>query len=187
MIFRDHLDAIRKAVEGLRPAGDPRHAPEAQRALDALDALERRLTELEKRSGSSRGRVGEPGGRSGPVILIAEDDAPARRVMVHLLDHAGYQVLEAENGASALRTALYHEGSIDLLLTDLVMPDFDGVTLAGQIRGVRPDIKVLFVSGFDTDELRRQEVKLDERSVQVIRKPFRREELLATLHRMLNG
>jgi CheY-like chemotaxis protein len=187
MIFRDQLDAIRQAVEGARSTSGSSCAAEVKRALQALDELEGRLQELEKGLDEKGKRKAVPGHRElheGHTILIAEDDPAARRVMIHLLDQAGYRTLEAASGASALQAALYHDGDIHVLLADLVMPDFDGAALAEQIRGVRPGIKTLFISGFDANELRRQEVKFDAKAVNFIRKPFRREELLAALRQL---
>ncbi|MGA1530252.1 MAG: response regulator [Kiritimatiellia bacterium] len=185
MILRDKLDAIREALEATRSNGDSGCQGKIDDALDALRALEQSLADLKLSLKTPAINSAQERGRGERVILVAEDESPARRVMIHLLDQAGYVVLEAENGAAALRLALYHEGRIDLLLTDLVMPDFDGIALAEQIRRVRPEMKILFMSGFAPDELRRQSVELDRVDIDVMRKPFRREELLTTLKSLL--
>jgi PAS domain S-box-containing protein len=119
------------------------------------------------------------------TVLIAEDEEGARRVMVRMLQDAGYTVLEAENGATAVRQILFHEGPVHLLLTDLMMPDFDGRALAEQIRGMRPDIKVLYISGYSESQLEDVGIKPGLPGVKLMRKPFRRDELLTAVRTAL--
>jgi len=115
--------------------------------------------------------------RGSGTILLAEDEEGARRVISRMLQDQGYTVIEAENGAMAIRSMLFHQGEIDLLLTDLVMPDFDGRALADQIRGLKPDIKVLYTSGYRHEDLKESGMILPEGSL--LKKPFRREELIS--------
>jgi len=80
-------------------------------------------------------------------ILIVDDEPPVRR-MVHLfLELAGFRVLEASNGAEALELLDAHTADIGLLLTDLNMPGINGIELATQVRRLRPDLPVVFLSG----------------------------------------
>jgi signal transduction histidine kinase len=95
---------------------------------------------------------------SGPMplgketILLAEDEPSVRNVTAAMLRDLGYTVLEAANGEEALQVAREHAGKeIPLLLTDVVMPQMSGKTLADQLRGERPNMRVLFISGY-TDE-----------------------------------
>lgn len=124
--------------------------------------------------------------RGHETVLVAEDDAGARRVISRILKSHGYHVLEAENGASAVRTILSHEGSVDLLLADIMMPDFDGPALARQAVSLRPGIKVIYASGFDASDLDRQHIALEGESFAFMKKPFRREELLTLVRRELD-
>ncbi|MFO0651692.1 MAG: PAS domain S-box protein [Polyangiales bacterium] len=83
------------------------------------------------------------------TVLVVEDDAPLRLSMSRTLRQCGYSVLEAATGAEALRVAGSNDGAITLLVTDLLMPDVDGVALAATMRGREPTLRVLFISGYD--------------------------------------
>ena len=87
------------------------------------------------------------------TILIAEDDEILRRLTKGLLEKAGYRVLEAENAALALAAARAHPGPIQLLLADVVMPGGSGRDLARQLAESRPDMEVLYVSGYTDDAI----------------------------------
>jgi len=82
------------------------------------------------------------------TVLIVDDEAPLRVATRRLLERFGYHVLEAEGGETAIALAERHDGPIHLLLTDVVMPGLSGRDVALAIRAKRPDIKVLFVSGY---------------------------------------
>jgi CheY-like chemotaxis protein len=86
--------------------------------------------------------------RSAEVILLAEDEDSVRSLVARVLRGQGYTVLEADNGVEALRVAREYAGPIDLLLTDVVMPQLGGKALAVQLAAVRPGIKTLFMSGY---------------------------------------
>lgn len=81
------------------------------------------------------------------TILLVEDDPPIRRLIQRVLQGQGYQLLEACNGREALSLAEHHRGTIDLLVTDVVMPKMDGFTLGERLVESRPDTRVLFLSG----------------------------------------
>jgi PAS domain S-box-containing protein len=85
--------------------------------------------------------------RGDETILLVEDEEGIRAMTRDYLQTAGYKVLEAENGASAARIASEHPGAIDLLLTDILMPEMRGDDLANLVRRNRPGIGVLFISG----------------------------------------
>lgn len=128
-----------------------------------------------------------PAPRGGETILIAEDDPGARRIIARILSGQGYNVLESENGASAIRTLLHHGEPVHLLLADVMMPDFDGRSLAEQVERLRPGVKVIYVSGFDKADLDRQEVFVHGESISLVKKPFRREELLSLVREVLDA
>ena len=91
------------------------------------------------------------------TILLVEDDEAVRDAVGHELVALGYSVLEAGDGPEALRVAAALPGRpIDLLLTDVVMPEMDGCTLAARLRESRPGLKVLFSSGYARDTVLRQ-------------------------------
>jgi CheY-like chemotaxis protein len=85
------------------------------------------------------------------TVLLVEDDAGVRKLAERVLQRQGYGLLVAVNGQEALELATQHNGVIDLLLTDVVMPGISGHSLAEQLRQKWPDLKILFISGY-TDQ-----------------------------------
>ncbi|MCC6751874.1 MAG: PAS domain S-box protein [Deltaproteobacteria bacterium] len=97
-------------------------------------------------------RAERPGPRPGPpgreTVLVVEDDEGVRRFVMRALGRHGYQLLEAPGGREALEVHARHSGSIDLLLTDVVMPAMSGPELAQALRARQPELRVLFMSGY---------------------------------------
>ena len=91
--------------------------------------------------------------RGSETILLVEDEEAVRDLAREVLRGQGYTVLSARHGAEALLTAEGHGGSIELLLTDVVMPGMSGIELAGRLTALRPDIRILFTSGYAGDRL----------------------------------
>ena len=81
-----------------------------------------------------------------------EDEDPLRAVVARMLGQAGYRVLDARTAAEACELFEEHKDDIALLLTDVIMPDMNGPSLAQRLVGIRPELRVLFVSGY-TEEL----------------------------------
>jgi PAS domain S-box-containing protein len=117
----------------------------------------------------------------GHVILVVEDEPAMMEVTARLLRRNGYTVLESPTGARALELAAQNE--VHLLLTDSVMPHMSGRELAERMKHVRPDLPVLFMSGYSHGVLGPQRI-LDE-GVALIQKPFNEEELLDYIRRSL--
>jgi PAS domain S-box-containing protein len=117
------------------------------------------------------------------TILVAEDEAPVRRVIERVLKSAGYRVYVAANGHEALAMAptLPH---LDLLLTDVVMPGMSGVDLARQLTRARPDLRVILASGYTGDSLIRVGAR---ETVPYLDKPFTAETLLVRVRQVLDG
>ena len=92
----------------------------------------------------------EPGGlpRGTETVLLVEDEPSFRALARELLEMLGYTVLESQDVSDALRIAEQHTGTVHLLITDVVMPRMNGRTLAKAVQGFRPDIKVLYMSGY---------------------------------------
>jgi CheY-like chemotaxis protein len=84
-----------------------------------------------------------------PTILLAEDEPAVRRLAGFVLESQGFTVLRAGSGREALEASDAHPGAIDLLVTDLMMPEMSGEQLADQLSRRRPGIRVLFLSGYD--------------------------------------
>ncbi len=85
--------------------------------------------------------------RGSETILLVEDEELLCHVVVDMLGHLGYKVLGATSGKQALALAQEYSGRIDVLITDVLLPELGGPQLADSLRGSRPDLKVIFVSG----------------------------------------
>jgi len=109
--------------------------------------------------------------RGSETVLLVEDEPSVRDLAHRLLNQQGYKVLEAANGKEALRVVLEHIGEkIHLLLTDVVMPRMGGKELADQLKILRPDIKVLYASGYTDNAIVHHGVL--ERGTNFLQKPF---------------
>jgi CheY-like chemotaxis protein len=112
----------------------------------------------------------------GLTALIVEDEDALREVTRRLLTRQGYTVITAGNGLEAIAAAASYQGTIDLLLTDVIMPQMLGREAAERIRQIRPDIRVLYMSGYAQPVLA-AEGRLDP-DVLLLDKPFTERELL---------
>jgi CheY-like chemotaxis protein len=92
----------------------------------------------------------------GETLLLVEDAGRVRAVVREILEMQGYRVLEARHGADALRVSAEHAGRIDLLVTDVVMPQMSGRELARRLTALRPGLRVLYVSGYTDDAIVRR-------------------------------
>jgi CheY-like chemotaxis protein len=119
----------------------------------------------------------------GETVLVVEDEAALRSAVRRMLQGAGYTVLEARHGEDALEVLEQH-GGVDLLVTDVVMPQMGGRELASRVRGMFPDMPILFITGYTDDELLRK--GSIEREAEVLRKPFISADLLSAVGRLLN-
>src|SRR5439155_25357311 len=108
--------------------------------------------------------------RGSETILLVEDEDVVRGLARQILEQAGYHVLEAWGGEEAVHLTTEHSGTINLLLTDVVMPKASGKEIANLITSIRPDLRVLFMSGY-TDEAIVHHGVLDS-GVEFIQKPF---------------
>ncbi len=124
------------------------------------------------------------------TVLLVEDEMAVRRSVRRLLERAGYRVIEARHGADALLVWRETHGAIDLLLTDVRMPELGGVGLVNALHGIRPDLPVLLISGYAADETAGASPKGDGvaslPSAVFIEKPFTGEELLRGVREALD-
>ncbi|MCF8056147.1 MAG: response regulator [Desulfocapsa sp.] len=111
----------------------------------------------------------------GEMILLVEDESALREMGQKMLERMGYQVWAAATPAEAIRLAAEHQDEIQLLITDVVMPEMNGRDLADHLHTLYPEIKILFMSGYTADVIAHQGV-LDE-GVQFIQKPFSMKDL----------
>jgi len=100
------------------------------------------------------------------IVLLVDDDLTVRRLVSESLQISGYRVLEAYSGRDAIAISEHHPGRIDLLLSDIVMPGMTGVELADHLKKLRPDMRIMFLSGYD------QGMLVVDKGWQFIRKPF---------------
>ena len=138
--------------------------------------------------------VAEPAEPSGPAtvdslrgtetVLLVEDSELVRPLVAEVLESYGYTVLAAVDGIEALALAAAHQGPIDVLLTDVVMPRMSGRELADRLLVARPDLKLLFTSGYPADTVVRHGVA--ESQVAFIQKPFESDDLAAAIRRVLD-
>ena len=129
----------------------------------------------------------EPAGilHGSETILLAEDNEHVRRLTGTILRRHGYTVLEAEDGAKALEILDAHSGSVNMLLTDVVMPEMNGGELYAQAVKLEPELKVLYMSGY-TDNVIAHHGILDE-GIQFIQKPFSIQALTAKIREVLDN
>ncbi|MFO0810967.1 MAG: ATP-binding protein [Gemmataceae bacterium] len=118
------------------------------------------------------------------TILLAEDEDAVRSLARQTLEGLGYQVLEARNGADAFVRSRRHHGTIHLVLSDVIMPHLDGPALVRQLVARRPDIKALFMSGYNDSTLFDQGI--DERDFGYLHKPFSSDELAQAVRDVLD-
>jgi nitrogen-specific signal transduction histidine kinase/ActR/RegA family two-component response regulator len=123
-----------------------------------------------------------PGGTE--TILVVEDEPAILRMTGMMLEQKGYTVLSAAAPSEAVEKAKTHSSAIDLLLSDVVLPEMSGRDLAGQITGHNPGIRVLFMSGYTADVIAHQGV-LDD-AVAFIQKPFSMNDLLEKVREVLD-
>jgi PAS domain S-box-containing protein len=142
-----------------QPAGAPRQAPTAAATPESTDGHE--------------------------TVLLAEDDNAVRALARRVLTSRGYTVIDARDGSAAERAAAAYDGTIDLLVTDVVMPGIGGRELARRLAHSRPAMKVLFTSGYTEDEILRRGVA--GQTLQMLEKPYSTQALLARVRATLDG
>ena len=101
-------------------------------------------------------------------MLVAEDEDGVRQLAVESLERRGYHVLSAPSGEEALKLAAAHDGTIHLLISDVVMPGIKGPELADRLRQLRPGIRVLLMSGYAADIVTPDDLK----EATLLSKPF---------------
>jgi two-component system, cell cycle sensor histidine kinase and response regulator CckA len=128
-------------------------------------------------SGASRDQHGRE------TVLLVEDEPAVLKVSRRMLESLGYRVVAANSPGEALRLAREHSGPIHLLITDIVMPEVNGRSLAKDLLLLFPDLRCLFMSGYTADVIANQ---LDE-DVHFLQKPFRRDDLATMVRKALEG
>jgi PAS domain S-box-containing protein len=123
--------------------------------------------------------------RGDESILLVEDETGVRQVTARILRAQGYQVLEARDGADALRQLAVHRTPVDLLLTDIILPGMSGRELAERIHDTRPEIPTLFASGYSDDVVLQE--RLIAHDAAFLPKPFTKESLVRRVRDLLDA
>ena len=119
------------------------------------------------------------------TILLVEDEFRLRVMLENLLQQDGYRIIPAANATEALQLWARHSQEIDLVLTDLIMPEgMNGLDLSQKLRAERPNLKIVYTSGFRLDSFDERADDLVE-GLNFVQKPFRRETLAKTVRRSL--
>ena len=143
------------------------------------------LPEVDSTAERTTAVAGARAPRGTETVLLVEDAAAVRAVTKQVLERQGYVVLEAPDGEAALRLAQQHRGVIHLLLTDVVMPRVSGRELAERLTQVRPDMKVLYASGYTDDSVVRHGIL--ELGTAYLQKPFSPESLARKVRDVLDA
>jgi two-component system, cell cycle sensor histidine kinase and response regulator CckA len=144
-----------------------------------LPAVQSGVSELTAELPASSGAV------AGEVLLVVEDEEAVRTMVSRVLESEGYEVRQAEEGGEALDLIQRSDESIDLVITDVAMPNMNGRELADRLKVLRPNLPVLFISGYTDDEMVRR--GLIEPNSPFLSKPFMPEVLAAKVRHLLDG
>lgn len=117
-------------------------------------------------------------------ILVVDDEPEVRKLVTAMLARTGYRVLSADSGENALRL-FKNNLDTDLLLTDVVAPGMSGPMIADQVAALKPDIRVLFMSGYDSTQVVQRYVV--EKGYSLLVKPFTMEQLEQKVRSVLDG
>jgi len=149
----------------------PRHVPSAEEAAEdtKVDTAKKPAADL-----TGQG-----------VILLVEDEDPVRAVNARALSARGYTVLEAASGVEALQIMEERQQPVDLVVSDVVMPEMDGPTLYGELRNRYPGLKVIFVSGYAEDAFKKN--LPDGGEFNFLAKPFSLKQLVETVKQVMAG
>jgi CheY-like chemotaxis protein len=119
-----------------------------------------------------------------PKVLVVDDEPEVRKLVAAMLVRNGYRVISADSGENAIRP-FKNNPDTDLLLTDVVAPGMSGPMIADQIASLKPDIKVLFMSGYDGTQVVQRYVV--EKGYSLLIKPFTMEQLERKVRAVLEG
>ncbi len=117
------------------------------------------------------------------VVLVVDDEDSLRKLICMVLRAEGYQVLQARNGQEALQVFVASDVPIHILVSDILMPGMDGITLSAQLHDKNPDLQVVLMSGYLGDNLDGGK-RVEDETFEVLCKPFLPHELVTTLRRI---
>jgi two-component system cell cycle sensor histidine kinase/response regulator CckA len=149
------------------------------RYIEAITEAEAEPEKIERRPEKPKDLTGQ-----GTVLLVEDEDA-VRSFAARALGQRGYNVLQATTGVEALEVFARHQGEVDLVVSDVVMPEMDGPTLFEKLRRQRPDLKVIFISGYAEDAFRQHLAENED--FMFLQKPFDLKELAAAVKAALQS
>jgi two-component system cell cycle sensor histidine kinase/response regulator CckA len=149
------------------------------RYVEAIAEAEAEPEKIERRPEKPKDLTGQ-----GTVLLVEDEDA-VRSFAARALGQRGYNVLQATTGVEALEVFARHQGEVDLVVSDVVMPEMDGPTLFEKLRRQRPDLKVIFISGYAEDAFRQHLAENED--FMFLQKPFDLKELAAAVKAALQS
>jgi len=164
---------VKQSGGGVRVSSEPEQGTTVK---VFIPRLEREEGELSDAPSSVRGEE---------TVLVVEDEDGVRELMWKILTEHGHTVLEARHGRDALTVAAGYKHPIELLVTDVVMPEMGGGELVSELSSGRPNLKVLYVSGYTSDEVTRRGVSQAAGSA-FIQKPFTSDELMRKVRAVLD-
>jgi PAS domain S-box-containing protein len=135
-------------------------------------------------AGNERAKVSDEISGSETVLIVEDNDA-LRKLAKNALRKYGYKILEAENGEKALNVSETHEGPVHLLLTDVVMPRMSGTDLSEKLQSIRPETRVIYMSGYTADAIVRNGILRQD--INFIEKPFSLESLGKKVRQVLDN
>jgi CheY-like chemotaxis protein len=118
----------------------------------------------------------------GQSILVVEDDPQSLQVITETLEHLNYRVTPASNAAQAMQ--VYQTQDIDLVISDMVMPDMDGLQLHRRLENLYPDVRLIIISGYSLDEVSSE--LLEHGVLGLLKKPVTLSTLAGTIYKALN-
>jgi CheY-like chemotaxis protein len=117
------------------------------------------------------------------TLLIVDDEEIVRVFLKKILERAGYKVIVAADGDEALKR-FREQQDIDLVLSDVVMPNKNGKVILDEIRKIMPEIKVIFISGYTADIMQKQGIQ--EEAIELITKPFKKNDILRKIREVMD-
>lgn len=116
------------------------------------------------------------------MVLIVDDDESVRKTSIEIIEALGYQTLEAENGKDAMRLVMAQKNRIDVILSDIVMPEMSGTDLAIALRSIKIETPIIFMTGYDNHARDVRDIEYSR----VMNKPFDISSLSMALHQALS-
>ncbi len=164
---------VKQSGGGVRVSSEPGQGTTVKVFIPRLEKEELDLTDT------------TPSVRGDETVLIVEDEDGVRELLWKILTDHGHTVLEARHGRDALTVAAGYDHPIQLLVTDVVMPEMGAGELVDQLLASRPELKVLYISGYTNDEVMRRGISQSEAAF--IQKPFTAEDLMRKVREVLDG